>query len=273
MPLFMDIHELHGVTAQDVADAHAADIEVQVKHGVEYHKYWFNERQGKVFCLCTAPNAEAADKVHREAHGLAAERIIEVQPEVAEAFLGDAPIGAGGEVRLAGQGEPDTAVRTIVFTDIVDSTLLTQQVGDRAAMEVIRIHDTVVRQAITATDGREIKHTGDGIMASFVSAEGAVRFAIRTQSALTKYDFERDEMRLQVRIGAAIGEPVERHNDLFGSTVQLAARLCAAAEPGEILVSEAIRALCASDGLTFRDRGEIALKGFAVPQRAASVEW
>ncbi len=80
MPLFMDIHHgVDGLTAQAVADAHEKDLAVQQKHGVKYLKYWFNEESGTVFCLSEAPSREAADAVHREAHGLAADEIIEVQ--------------------------------------------------------------------------------------------------------------------------------------------------------------------------------------------------
>src|SRR5947207_12479293 len=89
MPLYMDIHNLpEGTTAEDVAKAHAKDMETQRKYGVEYHKYWVNESGRKVFCLAHAPSAEAAACVHREAHGLLAEKIIEVEPDVAEVFLG-----------------------------------------------------------------------------------------------------------------------------------------------------------------------------------------
>src|SRR5258708_21303811 len=88
MPLYMDIHNLpEGTTPEDVAKAHAKDMETQRKYGVEYHKYWGNESANKVFCLVDAPSAEAAETVHREAHGLLAEKIIEVQPDVAEVFI------------------------------------------------------------------------------------------------------------------------------------------------------------------------------------------
>ena len=89
MPLYMDIHNLpEGTTPEDVAKAHAKDMEIQRKYGVEYHKYWVNEDGSKVFCLAHAPNAEAAECVHREAHGMMAEKIIEVEADVAEVFLG-----------------------------------------------------------------------------------------------------------------------------------------------------------------------------------------
>jgi hypothetical protein len=80
MPLYMDIHQhVPGLTAQAVAGAHARDLEVQKKHGVHYLKYWFDEGTGKVFCLVNAPSKEAAIKVHREAHGLLADEVIEVK--------------------------------------------------------------------------------------------------------------------------------------------------------------------------------------------------
>jgi hypothetical protein len=81
VPLFMDVHESlpEGAGAKDVAEAHAADVQTQDKYGVRYLKYWVDEGQGKVFCLVEAPDAETAHTVHREAHGLVADRIFEVQ--------------------------------------------------------------------------------------------------------------------------------------------------------------------------------------------------
>src|ERR1700682_3314323 len=124
MPTYMDIHELGKVTAEDVAKAHAADLKVQEKYGVNYLKYWVNESCGKIFCLVDAPNAEAARHVHREAHGLAAEKIIEVQPELAEGFLGGGEVNAAGAALIPGGGPDarDPGIRTLLFTDIVDST-------------------------------------------------------------------------------------------------------------------------------------------------------
>jgi hypothetical protein len=80
VPLFLDEHQkVEGLTAEAVAGAHARDLEVQERYGVNYIQYWFNEGEGKVFCLVEAPDHEAAEAVHREAHGLMADRIIEVQ--------------------------------------------------------------------------------------------------------------------------------------------------------------------------------------------------
>ncbi len=274
MPLYMDIHDVNGVTPEDVAKAHEKDMETQKKYGVEYTKYWFNEKAGKIFCLCHAPNAEAAERVHREAHGLVAEKIIEIQPpELAEGLLGAAQVNAAGAALLPGSAtDRDPGIRTVLFTDIVDSTALTQSLGDAGAMAMLDLHNSVVRNALKESGGREVKHTGDGIMASFVSAANAVKCAIRIQSDLLKHE-KNQTQHVKVRVGAAAGEPVEQHDDLFGCTVQLAARLCSQASPEQILVSNAIAELCLGKGFSFADVGEVTLKGFDRPVRAHAVAW
>jgi class 3 adenylate cyclase len=272
----MDIHELHGVTPEDIAKAHEKDLELQQKYGVQYHKYWVNEKAGKVFCLMHAPSAEAAHRVHHEAHGMVADKIIEIQPpELAETFLGSAETNPAGAVMIPG-GAPndrDPAIRTVLFTDIVNSTALTQLLGDEAAMALLDLHNNVVRNALRDLGGREIKHTGDGIMASFMSAAAAVKCAVRIQSDLARHEKNQGQRPVKVRIGAAAGEPVEQHQDLFGCTVQLAARLCSHASPEQILVSTAIAELCLGKGFSFQDMGKVELKGFDHPIRAHAVAW
>lgn len=271
MPLYMDVHEVPGVTPGELAKVHTADLETQAKYGVEYHKYWINQSCGRAFCLVEAPNAEAAAQVHREAHGFVAAKIIEVQPELAELFLGAGETNAEGAV--LGQGDAaqalDPAIRTVLFTDIVGSTSLTQRLGDEDAVALIHLHDAIVREALVATQGREVKHTGDGIMASFFSAAGAVRCATQIQREFA----QRAPSDLRVRIGGAAGEPVGHAEDIFGSTVQLAARLCAHAEAGQILVSNVVAELCLGKKLSFQALGEVSLKGFEEPINVHLVEW
>ena len=265
MPLFMDIHDVPGVRPEDVANAHLEDLLVQAKHGVDYVKYWLNQKQGKIYCLCTAPNAQAADAVHREAHGLAAARIVEVTPDLADAFMGAAEIDKAGAALLPGNVDRDPGTRTVLFTDIVGSTDMTQRLGDELSLVMLQVHDRIVRAALTAASGREVKHTGDGIMAVFVSAASAIRCGIEVQRELSQHHGERSDQPLRVRIGVAAGEPIEHHNDLFGATVHLAARLCAHADPEQILVSSTVAELCLGKALPFRDLGQIALKGFDQP--------
>jgi class 3 adenylate cyclase len=272
--MYMDIHEVPGATAGDVAKAHLADMRTQSKYGVEYHKYWLNEKTGKIFCLCSAPSAEAAASVHREAHGLLASKIIEVEPDVAEGFLGGCEINSVGAALVPGgvASDRDAGIRTVLFTDIVESTALTQRLGDDAALAFLRIHDSIVRDALGSSGGREIKHTGDGIMACFVSAVAAARCATRIHRALAERDQSGDDASIKVRIGAAAGEPVENHLDLFGATVQLAARLCSHAQPAQSLVSNVVAELCIGKGLAFQDLGEVSLKGFDRPIRIHAIQ-
>jgi class 3 adenylate cyclase len=273
MPLYVDIHEIAGATAEDLARAHAADVGIQQQYGVEYHKYWFNAQTGKIFCLCSAPNAEAAVSVHRNSHGLTASRIIEVDPDMADGFLGGTPVNPVGAALSpeSSAGEYDPGIRTVMFTDIVGSTAITQRLGDEAAMLVVNAHDRIVRGALGEFRGREIKHTGDGIMACFASAASAVRCANRIQLGMREHSASSPDMPMQVRIGLAAGEPVEQNQDLFGATVQLAARLCASAEPEQSLASNVLAELCIGKGLQFEDRGELQLKGFAQAVHAHAI--
>ena len=254
MPLYMDIHKVPGATANDLAQAHAADMRVQDGLGVCCVKYWFNESCGKVFCLIDAPSAEAANEVHARSHGLLAEKIIEVDPEMAEGLLGDAEVNAAGAALMPNSAETrDTGLRSVMFTDIVGSTEITQRLGDAAAMRLVNLHDEVVRAALAANGGREVKHTGDGIMSSFFSAPAAVRAAMQIQQELARHRAGNGQEPVRVRIGAAAGEPVEQRHDLFGSTVQLAARLCAHAQPDQVMVSSDLFELCDSAGIGFEE--------------------
>jgi class 3 adenylate cyclase len=271
----MDIHKLHDCSLEDVVKAHKADTEVQQKYGVNYRQYWINEGCSKLFCLVEAPSAEAAIRVHLEAHGLAAEKLIEVEPELAEGFLGGGDVDYAGATILPGSTNAhDSGIRTVLFTDIVNSTSLTQGMGDEKAMEFLHAHDAIVRDALAASHGREVKHTGDGIMASFVSAAAAVRCATQIQRELARREQEAgNEVPIKVRIGAAAGEPVEKNEDIFGTTVQLAARLCSHAQPDQVLVSNAVAELCMGKGLVFQTLGEVSLRGFDRPVHVHTVEW
>lgn len=271
MPMYIDIHDIPGATPDDIARAHALDVAVQDEYGVNYFKYWVNEKKGKAFCLCTAPDAEAANAVHLKAHKQGAARILEVTPEMAEAFMGAAEIDGAGAALVPGTTEHDPGTRTVFFTDIVGSTDLTGRLGDEVAMTILEVHDEITRSALSALGGREVKHTGDGIMAVFFSATSAVLCGIRVQQDIARHRREKPDQQFQVRIGLAAGEPIERHNDFFGSAVQLAARLCAHADPEQILVSNAVAELCIGKALPLKDVGSVELKGFGEPVHVHSV--
>ncbi len=157
---------------------------------------------------------------------------------------------------------------TILFSDMESSTATTQRLGDRAAQDIVHIHNEIMREALRAHDGREIKHTGDGLMASFASAAAAVACAIAVQREL-----EAREGAPSVRIGLNAGEPISEEDDLFGTAVQLAARACSHAAPGQILVSNVVRELTAGKGFLYSDIGEVELRGFEDPVRLFEARW
>ncbi len=161
------------------------------------------------------------------------------------------------------------SVVTILFTDLASSTALTQRLGDAKAQELVRAHNSIVREALAAHGGSEIKHTGDGIMASFPTASGALECAVAIQRNVAQHA----DGDLQVHIGLNAGEPVAEESDLFGTSVQLARRICDHAEPGQILVSNVVRELSAGKGFLFADIGEVVPKGFEEPVRLYEVRW
>jgi class 3 adenylate cyclase/alpha-beta hydrolase superfamily lysophospholipase len=164
-------------------------------------------------------------------------------------------------------------LQTVLFTDLEASTAVTQRLGDAKAQEILHTHNRIVRDALRFHGGSEIKHTGDGIMASFPSASRAVACAIGTQRAIAAHNEEHPENPLRVRIGLNAGEPVAEDEDLFGTAVQAAARICERAQPAQILVSDVVRQLAAGKGFVFTDRGRIALKGFSERARLHEVAW
>ena len=167
-------------------------------------------------------------------------------------------------------------VHTILFTDIEGSTALAQRLGDARAQDVRRAHNTIVREALRAQGGSEIKHTGDGIMASFPSASHALASAVAIQHAvatLRQVQGEQVEASLRVRIGLNAGEPVVEEDDLFGTAVDLAKRICDQAEPGQILASDVVRQLAAGKDFLFSDQGEVVPKGFDEAVRLYEVRW
>jgi len=258
MTLFLDRHRVPGARANDIAAAHQLDLTVQAKYQVRYLTYWFDDDEGTVFCLAEGPDRQSLEAVHREAHGLVADNIIEVGSGPINAFLGEIPRHVAGEAYV------ESAVRVILFTDLCDSTRQTQELGDEGFMSLLREHDEIVRGALSQWGGREVKHTGDGIMASYSSVSCAVESAIEMQWSLRRRN-ERAEHPIQLRIGISVGEPVTERDDLFGAAVQMSARICGVATPGSVAVSTAVRELCVGKRFHFHPRGAFDLKGFSEP--------
>jgi class 3 adenylate cyclase len=160
-----------------------------------------------------------------------------------------------------------------MFTDLEGSTQLTERIGDDAMFVLLTRHNAIIRECLHVHAGREVKHTGDGIMASFASVGHAVNCSIAIQQAFDEHNANDPDEAMRVRIGLSAGEPIEDHSDLFGATVNLARRTCDAAIPGQILTTNVVRELCIGRRFRFDACGEKSFKGFAQPVPVFEVPW
>ncbi len=215
------------------------------------------------------------------AAGIPDARLLVLEGETPMPWLGDSEavvaaidefLGEGEEAAAAAKPSEPSAFRTILFTDVEGSTALTQRLGDAKARELLREHERMVREALKAHGGSEVKTMGDGFMASFSSATKALECAIAMQRAFAERN-ESAEEPIKVRVGLNAGEPIAEDEDLFGTAVNLAARICAHAEAGQILAPIVVRELAAGKQFMFADLGETELRGFEDPVRLYELRW
>ena len=159
-----------------------------------------------------------------------------------------------------------------MFTDMEGSTRMTSGLGDAEAMRILRHHDQLVRAVVGKHEGRVVKHTGDGFLLSFASTQKAVQAAVEVQQELERYNALATPP-IRVRIGLSAGEPLQENGDLFGATVQQAARICATAPAGGILCAAVVRHLCLGKTFRFETFGRQQLDGFHEEVELVAVTW
>jgi class 3 adenylate cyclase len=178
------------------------------------------------------------------------------------------PFLAEGDAPSAVPAAPlPRGMAVVLFADIVDSTALTERMGDAAFRDRARALDASLRSIITEAGGTAIdgKLLGDGVLATFPAASQAIDAALKCAAA-------GDEQALPLHLGLHAGDVIREANNVFGGAVNIASRISALSAPGEVLVSDTVRSLArTSAGVTFEDRGEHALKGVADPQRVFAV--
>ena len=201
--------------------------------------------------------------------------IIPVDPMAVEAFLNriEGPVIPSVVFANLPEIALDSAFRPIMYTDLQESTMMTTRLGDTKAVQFFRIHNYFVRKALKSHAGREVKHTGDGFVASFRSVPNAINCSIDIQRSLALYNNENHKVPLHVRIGLSAGEPVEEDGDLFGVSVQLSARLCEHAQPDSIIAAEVVKRECEPEKFEFLDRGNLTPKGFLDPIQIYEIIW
>jgi class 3 adenylate cyclase len=166
---------------------------------------------------------------------------------------------------LHGVPEPDRALASILFTDIVESTARASALGDREWRKLLETHDAVARTVVDQHRGQVVKMTGDGMLATFDGPGRAIRCALALGESLRP-------LGLEIRAGLHTGEVEVRERDIAGIGVHIAARVMDAASPGDLLVSQAVPMLVARSGIKFEDRGERELKGVPGAWRLYAVE-
>ncbi|MBT4018475.1 MAG: adenylate/guanylate cyclase domain-containing protein [Alphaproteobacteria bacterium] len=159
----------------------------------------------------------------------------------------------------------------VMFTDIVGSTRLTEEHGDDAMQKIVRAHNKIVRESLRNFAGVEVKHTGDGIMASFKSVANSVDASREMMQGIAAFNKGASEIPLEIRIGLNAGTPIAEDGDLYGTTVQISARLCDKAEDGGIAVSNLVKELAAGSSAQFTEMGELELKGVSEAVKVYSV--
>ena len=265
MPLFLDIHSFDTdlPPLKDIYEIHKIDLMEAMKYEAEIPKYYINYQSKKAFCVIDANSREEAIKVHNQT--MLADNIIQVEPVMLDMFLGGGGVNQYDAATMkSDQGEEqlDTGYRIILFTDLVGSTEMTHALGDEDAMQLLRKHNAIIRKQLMSYDGREVKHTGDGIMASFYNADKALDFAVRVQEEFFNFNKSNDSYdELEIKIGFHCGHPVEEDNDLFGAPVQIASRVCDHAKPNQVLLTEETKSHCKGENHKMNHLEDANLKG------------
>jgi class 3 adenylate cyclase len=196
---------------------------------------------------------------------LVGEALIESSDEEGEHYFRTTHDG----LRTLEQNGRYSAAATVLFTDIVGSTELIDDVGDEAAHVIRQRHFSLLRELAEKRGGRVVKNLGDGLMVIFAKATQAIACASDMQRRVAG-----DDDQLELRVGLHAGELLRDGNDFFGSTVIIARRLCDSAEAGQTIISSETRAL--ADGATdetFVPLGALELKGLSAPVEAESLIW
>lgn len=246
MPIYMDVHIIPGVKARDVAEAHQKDLFHSAEYGCKCMTYWVDEDRENVFCLIDAPDKETVNIMHNRAHGLIANKIIEVNSNLVESFLGriydptDASLEHDGLKVFA-----DPSFRILLVTKITDPVLLQNQLGTSKAFELLTEHNNIIRKNISRHGGREVEQTTPGFIISFDSATKAVACAMEIQSELKGDNAEAIGFRMSLHAG----EPVEESDQIFGDTIQFAGYLCSITKNNQLIITSDVRELVSNEYL------------------------
>ena len=243
MPIYMDRHDIFdNVTAAQVAELHQQDLKVQDQFGCRGMTYWFDPQRSTAFCLIEAPDVAAVTAMHNHAHGQVPTRIIEVSPNLVEAFLGriEDPEKTGADA-LNIIDEP--AFRVFMLVALKRSSPV-QRISEHAGRWLEQFNQTV-HHIFLSSGGKLVRQNDHRIITSFTSVANAVQSAFEIQS-----QFEKNKTSLgagaSLKIGLSAGEPVTDKSALFEDAIRLVERMCRIVK-GEIILSSQVKELYDSE--------------------------
>lgn len=243
MPIFMDRHDVQGITAEEVAEVHQEDLEIQDKYDCRALTYWFDDERGTAFCLIEAPDRQAVKEMHDNAHGLMPHRIIRVDSNAVESFLGriEDPEPSGDNRDFDFPVFRDPAFRSIMITELHDAAVLLSEVEITRSRALFNDFNEIIQKLCRKYGGQITQSTYDGFVAAFSSISRSVDCAIAIQEHLREQGRQHPERKACAGIGITASEPVTDSEEFFGEAIRLAKRLCYIAAEGEIKVSSNIR--------------------------------
>jgi AraC-like DNA-binding protein len=244
MPIFMDRHDVPGVSASAVAEASARDVEVQGEFDAEVMTYWVDEERGNAFCLIKAPDMESVNHMHTKAHGMVPHEIIEVNSNVVNAFL--------GRIHDPGSSKPksttehsifnDPAFRSILVIDLKDRAQFEIKYGSKIGIELINAFNDLTSQSIYEYNGLKVENH-DEILGSFQSVTNAVECALVIQESIRIQNESSGLPGVELKVGLSAGVPVTSNSQIFGDAISIAKRLCAISHSGRIQATSMIKEL------------------------------
>jgi len=244
MAIYMDVHIVPGVKARDVAEAHRMDLLHQEQFECKCMTYWIDEERENIFCLIEAPDKHAVEEMHRRAHGLVPNKIIEVSSTIVESFLGR--IYDPAETETTDDGLKifsDPSFRFLLVSKITDPVLLQYKLGTEKVNELFNRHNDIIRKTLARYGGSEVEHRGSGFIISFTSAAKAVSCALEIEKDIPVDDASAIGFKMSINAG----EPIEKSNKLFGDTIQLAGYMCAIAKSSRVIIASSVKELVLKD--------------------------
>ncbi|KAA3436337.1 nickel-binding protein [Rufibacter hautae] len=240
MALYMDRHDVpETVTAETVAHIHQEDLKLQDKYGCKVLTYWYDESRKNAFCLIEAPNAQAIQELHNEAHGQIPNSIIEVNAGLVESFLGridDPEKTSDTDLNII----DDSALRTIMM--LVFKQLEPAASSASPERALMHHHKEAILKLLETYGGNLVKQTEDFFLVSFKSVSNAVHAAFDIQLALKDGANHADRKNYDFKIGLHAGLPVTEQKSIFEDTIKLAQRMCQVIK-GEVVVSSEVKEL------------------------------